>query len=380
MRFLHTSDLHIGKMIEGWDLYEDTVDVLSQVVDICREKRVQCLLISGDVFDRSVPSERALGIYTDFLKRIISEVGIPVLAIAGNHDSGVRLGAYSELLERTGSYYVAGELKAEIKRVTLQDEFGPVEFYLLPFFKPVEVASLLHKDTGSKEYTDDEALVDLLATQDLSSDSRKVLLAHCFVAGYEASGSETFSLNSVAGVGNIAVNRFDAFDYVALGHIHRPMSIGKESIRYSGSLLKYKVSECSGPDRSVCVVDMDGEGKCSVEKVKISPSHPLREVSDTFDNLLNYPRDADSFVFAHLKDTEVKMNSSARLSAVFPRIVSIDYPNIKMEGSMDVSRIAGLTTEELIAEFYKAKTGQELDDEDRKIVRDALEQIEEEAE
>ena len=371
MRVLHTADLHIGKTIEGWDLTEDTINVLDQVCAIAEEEKVQAVLLSGDIFDRSVPSEQALKVYANFLVRLCLKDGIKVLAVAGNHDSGIRLASNSELIEASGMYYVAGEVRPEIKKVVLTDEHGPVNFYLLPFFTPAEVRSILQVDPGSGAYTDDRALGDLLARQTVDTAERNVILAHLFAAGYSRSGSESFSVAAVAGVESVGIDRFDQFDYVALGHIHRPQSLKRETLRYAGSLLKYKISECNGPERSVSIVDL-------VHTRPIVPLHPLIELTGSYQDLCQRPMDDRSFVFVHLTDAEYVPNARGGLATHFSRIVSIDYPNIQIHAASSRPNIDNLTPGDLIRGFYQEQTHSELSEEQGAEIDAILAEIEKE--
>lgn len=378
MRFIHTSDLHIGKTIESWDLLEDTEHVLKQLIDSALSNKVNCVLISGDIFDRSLPSEDAVKVYDWFLGELTGH-GIKVIAIAGNHDSGIRVSANAELLARTGLYYVAGEVQPSLKKVTLNDEYGPVDFYLCPYFKPVQVANLLKKE-NSRDYTDDLAFQDLLGNTSIDPTHRNVILAHLFAAGYayDKDGSD-LSYSNVAGLENVAVNRFDAFDYVALGHIHRPQKLTRETLRYSGSLLKYKISEVKGPDRSFCLVDMGPKGdEIKVQVIPVKPLYPVIEISDTFDNLIQRSKDDNDFVYIHLLDTQPKTNAKNTLSGVFSRILHIDYPNIKSEGDVESIKVDNKTPMELVEEFYRIRKGEELSDEDRKLIEKIFEEIKEE--
>lgn len=379
MKVLHTADLHIGKTIEGWDLTEDTRFVLDQVCRFAEEEKVQAVLLSGDIFDRSVPSEQALMVYGEFLTRLCLKDGIKVLAIAGNHDSGIRLASNSELIEASGLYYVAGVVQPEIKKVVLTDEYGPINFYLLPFFMPSEIKSILNIDPGNGGYNDDRALADLLARQTIDTSERNVLMAHLFAAGFSRSGSESFSMAAVAGVENVGIDRFDAFDYVALGHIHRPQYLKRETLRYAGSLLKYKISECSGPERSVSLVELGAKGDIQVSTRPIKPLHSLIELTGSFADLCQQPRDDDSFVFLHLTDPTYIPNARGALATHFNRILSIDYPNVQMQ--IRNSRPAGnnLAPADLIKSFYKEQTKKELDAEQTAEIDSILKELLEEA-
>ncbi len=374
MRFIHTSDLHIGKLLEGWDLSEDTDYVLDQLVDIAVKEKADCVVIAGDVFDRSVASEDCLVKYDLLLKRLCIDHGIKVLAIAGNHDSGERLAANNLLLELSGLYYVVGRPTETIKKVTLKDEYGPVNFYLLPFFTPNDIKKFFNPEVS--KYTDDSAFRDLMAHQEIDTSQRNVLVAHLFAAGFTPSGSE-FGLSDVAGVGNIAIDRFKDFDYVALGHIHQPQQVSRPTLRYSGSLLKYKISEVKRQEKSVCVVDLGPKGDVKVETVPIKPLHPLREVTDSFDNLIKGAPDKDSFVFVHLTDQQMISNAASRLDSVFPHLVSLNYVNLTFANPDAPTEVAGISPLEMIQDFYRSRHGntKDLSPEQLEVLKDILADI-----
>lgn len=374
MRILHTADLHIGKMLNEWDLLDDTKHVLGQVCQIAEREKVDLVVLAGDIFDRSVPSDRALKAYGDFLSRLINDDHLRVLAIAGNHDSDVRLGAYGSLLERSG-YMVASRYEGRIVKVPLSDEFGTVVFWLLPFFQPAEIKTMLGLEKPLSQFTDNEAFKAILAREKVDQSVRNVMVMHQFVAGYEPSGSEEpgLAMAEVAGLSNIAVNNLAPFDYVALGHVHRPESIGRKTIRYSGSLLGYKISECGARGKSVTIVDLKQKGDVGIKEVPIVPLHPLREVSGTFDQIMGLRPDRESFVFVHLLDENVVNQAANRLAAVFPRYLSIDYPNQKpSDGPLTMPQFAELDPIEFLKEFYRERTGRDLKDQDLDLVRKVL--------
>lgn len=310
MKILHTSDLHIGKYIGTYDLKEDTEYVLNQVVDTAIRERVEVVLISGDVFDRPNPSEEAIKMYVSFLKGLLDK-NIKVIAISGNHDSGIRLSAYKAILGK--GYFVEGEFNSPMRKVSLNDEYGPVNFYLLPFFTPFIVKSNLKLEKGLENY--DLAMDEIIKRENIDTSQRNIILAHQFVAGFKFGGSEEdFSYSNgdeknVAGVGIISLDKFQNFDYVALGHIHKPQKISRETIRYSGSLLKYKTSEIDGPDKSVVIIDLKEKGNIEVKLDPIKPLHPFVKIEGLLSELTNTNPNENDYVYLIVDDDKTPIEA-----------------------------------------------------------------------
>lgn len=378
MKILHTSDLHIGKYLDTFDLKEDTQYVLNQVLDIADRENVDVVLISGDVFDRSNPSEEALSTYTKFLKKLLNNGKRKVIAIAGNHDSGIRLAAYKDLFDEESGYYVEGvygegSYDPHIRKVTLSDEFGPMNFYLLPFFRSFEIRTLL-KIEGS--ITDDDAMKAILDRESLNTAERNVILSHQFVAGYEFSGSEQNSafFSEVGGTSNISIERFKDFDYVALGHIHKPQKLTRETIRYSGSLLNYKKSEIDektgiGKEKSVVILDIKEKGNIDIKKNAIKPLHPLVMVSGMFEDLKKTSLHVDDYVFLKILDDKIPTEARNQLSPYYHKIIGMEFPNCRYDSviAKEIEK-SEETPMDFITSYYKERTGRNLSNEDEELL------------
>lgn len=370
MRLLHTADLHIGKWLDTYDLREDTKWVLDQVVRIAKETKTDAVLIAGDVFDVSNPSEASLTLYLDFLKSLLA-ARIRVVAISGNHDSGIRLAAYRDLFGKDLGYFVQGEVEAPIREVTLSDAYGPVHFYLAPFCYPYEVKVLLKAKMDPSKLTDDWAFGALLDATPVDVSQRNVLLAHQFVAGCALSGSEAAS--AVGSTTNIGVDRFRAFDYVALGHIHRPMAIGRETLRYAGALLKYKASEAKGPEKSVSLVDLGPKGDVRVTTVPIVPLHPMTALTGSFDKLLATQGHREDYVCLTVTDPVLPMEARRRLESVFSRIVDLAFPNVAgLNALTEPSLETAIDDKTFLSDFYRMRKGKAIDPEDLKLAESLL--------
>lgn len=370
MKILHTSDLHIGKYIGTYDLKEDTEYVLNQVVDTAIRERVEVVLISGDVFDRPNPSEEAIKMYVSFLKELLDK-NIKVIAISGNHDSGIRLSAYKEILGK--GYFVEGEFNSPMRKVSLNDEYGPVNFYMLPFFTPFIVKSNLKLEKGLENY--DLAMDEIIKRENIDASQRNIILAHQFVAGFKFGGSEEdFSYSNgdeknVAGVGIISLDKFQNFDYVALGHIHKPQKISRETIRYSGSLLKYKTSEIDGPDKSVVIIDLKEKGNIEVKLDPIKPLHPFVKIEGLLSELTNTNPNENDYVYLIVDDDKTPIEAKNKLTPYYKRIVDIEFPNDTLQQKMNLdTSLADKRPIDFICEYYREKTNKDLDEENKKLL------------
>lgn len=370
MKILHTSDLHIGKYIGTYDLKEDTEYVLNQVVDTAIRERVEVVLISGDVFDRPNPSEEAIKMYVSFLKELLDK-NIKVIAISGNHDSGIRLSAYKDILGK--GYFVEGEFNSPMRKVSLNDEYGPVNFYMLPFFTPFIVKSNLKLEKRLENY--DLAMDEIIKRENIDTSQRNIILAHQFVAGFKFGGSEEdFSYSNgdeknVAGVGIISLDKFQNFDYVALGHIHKPQKISRETIRYSGSLLKYKTSEIDGPDKSVVIIDLKEKGNIEVKLDPIKPLHPFVKIEGLLSELTNTNPNENDYVYLIVDDDKTPIEAKNKLTPYYKRIVDIEFPNDTLQQKMNLdTSLADKRPIDFICEYYREKTNKDLDEENKKLL------------
>ena len=370
MKILHTSDLHIGKYIGTYDLKEDTEYVLNQVVDTAIKERVEVVLISGDVFDRPNPSEEAIKMYVSFLKALLDK-NIKVIAISGNHDSGIRLSAYKNILGK--GYFVEGEFNSPMRKVSLNDEYGPVNFYMLPFFTPFIVKRNLKLEKGLENY--DLAMDEIIKRENIDTSQRNIILAHQFVAGFKFGGSEEdFSYSNgdeknVARVGIISLDKFQNFDYVALGHIHKPQKISRETIRYSGSLLKYKTSEIDGPDKSVVIIDLKEKGNIEVKLDPIKPLHPFVKIEGLLSELTNTNPNENDYVYLIVDDDKTPIEAKNKLTPYYKRIVDIEFPNDTLQQKMNLdTSLADKRPIDFICEYYREKTNKDLDEENKKLL------------
>lgn len=378
MKFLHTSDLHIGKKIFETSMLKEQQQMLEQIYDIAVGENIDALVIAGDVYDRSVPSTEAVSLLDVFLTRL-AEKGIPVIMISGNHDSPERVGFAGKILENQG-LYIAGTYDGKLRRVQLQDAFGTVVFVCLPFIKPA-VAD------GSNCM---EAVSNILKKEniDFSDGNRYVLVSHYFVTGDNGEApelSESETGIDVGGIDNVPAGVFDGFHYVALGHIHKAQKIGGREIYYSGAPMKYSFSE-AGSVKCVNLVELDRAGRVSVTKKAIKPMHEMRCIKGELGELIKPEvvsgADCNDYIQATLTNREELINPIGTLRGVYPNVLQILLEkNYSVSEETYESKLTGerKSTEELFAGFFEMLTGNSLDDKQKEMVREVAMEAEGEA-
>jgi len=375
VRLLHTSDLHLGKMFYNISLLDIQKDALEQIVTLIVERDIDGLIIAGDLYDRSVPPEDAVTLLNNFLDRVCRGMGIPTFIIAGNHDSGERLGFGATLLSNNG-LHVAGPVKDSVLPFQLEKEGEVIDIFLIPYAHPRIVAHKLGIDSVTHEAALG-ALIDL-ANAERTEGRPAIAVSHCFVSGGESSASERTL--SVGGSDEVSASLFDGFEYVALGHLHAPQNRG-DAIRYSGSLLKYSFSEVNH-SKGVTIVDIAPEGHLDIEHVAITPSRDLREIEGTFDQLIaNSATDpkADDFLRICLTDEQTVPNAMAQLQQVYPNALELsDVASRDFERGegIEVAAIERLTPMDAFAEFYESVYERVLVDEAREYMAGVIEAAE----
>ena len=374
MKFLHLGDLHLGKSLGDFDLIRDQRYALEQVLKIVQEQKADAVLIAGDVYDKAVPSEAAMRLLDWFLSAL-AEMNIQVFMISGNHDSDERLNYGSSLFEENG-IFISSVFDGTLHGRTARDAFGEVCIWMLPFVKASQVRHF-YPDEKIESYED--AVRVILAHADIDPSGRNVLVAHQFVAGSSAdpelAGSEGIAVQNVGLVEKIGAECFDAFDYAALGHIHSPQKVGRETVRYSGSLLKYSLSEAMNP-KSVPVITLGAKGDVKVELIPLHPMRDLRHIRGPMKALLS-PENVESpgdFIYATLTDEEIINDAMLIFQQVYPCTVKIDYDNSYMRQieQVDLAEVGNHRSfSDLIADFYLQMYGNEISEEEMKIMRQA---------
>lgn len=377
MKLFHLSDLHLGKRVNGFSMLEDQEHILGEILQIAETERPDAVLIAGDIYDKPVPQEEAVRMFDDFLYRLFA-LECTVFVISGNHDSPERVAFGSRMMDprlRFSPVYDGAVLP-----VTLRDDYGPVNFYLLPFLKPAAVRRFF-PDREISDYTGAmQAAVDAMEPK---QGERNVLLAHQFVTGATRSDSEDMT---VGGLDSVDASVFDPFDYVALGHLHGPQRVGRDTLRYCGSPLKYSFSE-KDQHKGVTVVELRAKGETSVRTVPLRPLHDMHEKRGTYDSLLlraNYAGTAvDDYLRIVLTDESEVYDAMSRLRTVYPNIMELAYDNARTRTAGDPEAFSELqirrqTPAELFAAFYESQNGAPMCAEQMAFSKALFDQIQEE--
>lgn len=352
MKLIHLSDLHLGKRLNEFSLGEDQEYILNQILQIVEAEQPDAVVIAGDVYDKAIPSVEAVSLFDEFLVRLAA-LHIHIFVISGNHDSPERIAFGSRLLEETG-IHLSPVYGGSVESVTLEDAFGPVDFYLLPFVKPIHVRRFFPEDP-TDTYT--QALSTAVGHMNLDEHRRNVLVTHQFVTGASRSDSEEIS---VGGADNVDSAVFDAFDYVALGHIHSPQYCGSEKIRYCGTPLKYSFSEAKDT-KSVTVAELKEKGNLVIRTVPLKPLRELVELRGTFGELTDrhfyenttWTRD---YVRLTLTDEEDIPDAVGKLRLIYRNLMKLDYDNARTRSNAEIAGAPAQDSRsplELFADFYE---------------------------
>lgn len=374
MKFLHLADLHLGKRVNGFSMLEDQAHILRQILAILDDEQPDGVLIAGDVYDKSVPSVEAVGLLDGFLTELRAR-GVPVLLISGNHDSPERLAFGGRVMDSCG-IHISPVYDGALAPVTLHDTFGPVHVWLLPFVKPAHVRRWF-PDADIESYTD--AMAEAVAHMDIDTAARNVLVTHQFVTGGTRSGSEELS---VGGTDNVDSGVFAPFDYVALGHLHGAQHIGRETIRYAGSPLKYSFSEAR-QHKSVTVVTLGEKGDVQVRTVALTPLRELREIRGSYDELTarsfyEHTTYRSDYLHLILTDEQDVFDAMSRLRTIYPYLMTLDYDNARTRaaGGMSVpAETERRTPLELFEALYQRQNHRPMSEVQRAYIAQLMEQI-----
>lgn len=361
MKFFHLSDLHLGRRMYEFSLIDDQKFILEELLCLAAEEHPDAVVIAGDIYDRAVPSAEAVELFDSFLTDLAGR-HIPVLAISGNHDSPERIAFGADLMTPSG-VFLSPVYNGYVEPVSLSDSFGAVNFYLLPFIKPANVRRF-YPEEAIESYTD--ALRCAVEHMNVDPSARNVLVTHQFVTGGIRSDSEDVT---VGGTDNVDAAVFDGFDYVALGHLHGAQRIGRETLRYSGTPLKYSFAE-KDQIKSITVVKLGAKGNVSVSSLPLTPRRDMREIRGTYIELTlrdSYAgTDTEDYIHAVLTDENDIPNALARLRSIYPNLMKLDYDNLRTRSSAVIAaeeRHRTMTGAELFAELYEKQNGQKMSDE-----------------
>ena len=371
MKFLHLGDLHLGKTLGDFDLTGDQEYILKQILEIVKEEKADAVLIAGDVYDKAIPSEAAVRLLDEFL-RSLAGLGVWTFLISGNHDSDERLNFGSSLFE-ANRICISAVFNGVLYKKTLTDEYGEINIYLLPFVKASQVRHF-YPDAPIRSYED--AVRTVLQNAQIDPEKRNVLVAHQFVAGHGEDpvfgGSEGLPVQNVGQVEKIGADCFDAFDYVALGHIHAPQRVGRDEVRYAGSPLKYSLSEVRN-DKSAPVVTLKEKGQADIDLHSLRPLRDLRHLKGPLEKLLSSENicSTEDFIYATLTDEDMTRDVIHIFRQVYPNTVRIDYDNShtrEMEHADFHQEIRTRSFQDQIADFYRQIYSCEISSEEMGII------------
>ena len=383
MKILHLADLHLGKTVVGLPMLDSQKHVLNQAIDLCEKQGIKNIIISGDVYDRSIPPEGAVSLLNDFLSEAILEKKIHVYMISGNHDSNERLACFNGILEKQGLFIDSG-LSSDLKmnKHVIEEEGLKVNIYSLPYLFPSEVR-VLSQDETIKDF--EKAVLKVLSNNEIDDKEINILNAHYFVTGdNEPIRSDSETRTSVGTIEQISYKVFDQFDYVALGHLHCPQHVGREAVRYAGSPLRYSVDEIS-QNKSFTVVDVKSKKDINITEVPIKPLYEFIYKEGSVDELTQNSEDKDyRIVYFKLTDTTPVLNAATRLKTKYPHYVGLEYINIKNDFDDEEAKLAKeegfeeLTTEEQFGKFFTFITQKELDEVQKSAVKQVVGELEQE--
>lgn len=378
MKLLHTSDLHIGKRVNEYSMIEDQEYILNEMLKIVDEQKPQGILLAGDIYDKGIPCVEGVNLFDWFLTELHKR-GLIVCMVSGNHDSSERIDFGGRIMEEN-QIHIAGAFRGKLEKVTLADEHGPLNIYLMPFVKPAMVRRY-YPEMEIETYQ--EAVEAILGSTEINCGERNILVAHQFITsgGSEPERSDSESI-SLGGLDNIDASVFDAFDYVALGHIHGPQRIGRDTIRYAGSPLKYSFSEAR-QIKSVTMVEMGAKGEVHYEKLPLLPMRDMREIKGPIaaltDPLVYSKANTLDYIHATLTDEEEIYDAIGKLRSVYPNIMRLDFENSRSAWNSD-AKLAAVDVEEksameLFEEFYENQNNVTLPDRQRAIIQNLFEEM-----
>ena len=375
MKFIHISDLHLGKRVNEFSMLEDQEFILTKIINIIDEQRPDGIFIAGDVYDKSVPSAEAVELFDDFLFRL-STRNLKVFVISGNHDSAERIAFGGRLMDKSG-IYMSPVYNGEVKPITLTDAFGEIKVYMLPFIKPSNVKRFFpEKEINS--YND--AVKTVVDAMDKDESKRNILITHQFVTGAVRTESEDIS---VGGTDNVDASVFGGFDYVALGHIHRSQKCGgSEYIRYSGTPLKYSFSEANDK-KSVTIVELKSKGDISLDFIELTPMRDMVEIKGSYEELTlksfwENTSYNENYMHVTLTDEEDIPDVLTKLRVIYKNIMKLDYDNKRTRSANEINgaeKVDKKTPYQHFSDFYELQNGAPLSDEQATFIADMIEQI-----
>ncbi len=377
MRFLHLADLHIGKRVNGFSMIEDQKFVFEQVYNVIENEKIDGIIMAGDIYDKPVPSAEAVKLFDEMLTRLVS-INLPIFVISGNHDSAERIGFGSDILS-AAKVYMSRVYNGNLQKIELEDDYGKINVYLLPFIKPATVKNI-YKEAEIKDY--DDALEYVLSQEKIDETKRNVIVSHQFVTGAMRSESEEVS---VGGLDNVSVENYEAFDYVALGHIHRAQQMGRESARYAGTLLKYSFSE-EKHNKSMTIVDLKEKENIEIKEIPVKPLHDLKTIKGKFSKITSeefYKElKKEDYYRAVLTDEDDILNAIGKLKSIYPNLMSMEYDNTRTRSYSVVDNVEtgeAKSPLDYFEKFFEKQNGRKMSEKQRDYLLEILGEAREES-
>lgn len=381
MKLFHLSDLHLGKRIYEFSMIEDQKYILKQILELVEREKPDGIILAGDLYDKSVPSAEAVQLFDWFLTGLAARDTL-VFAISGNHDSAERIAFGAGLMGEKGVYF-SPVYNGEIENITMEDEYGKADIWLMPFLKPAVVRHGLKREEEQEEVKIDSyqsAMEAVVAHMNIREDRRNILVAHQFVTGASRCESEEIH---VGGLDQISGETFDAFDYVALGHIHSPQKIGKETVRYCGTPLKYSFSEAE-QEKSVTVVELKEKGQVELRFLPLTPLRDMRKIKGTYMQLMDRKSYGDTdrkdYIHITLTDEEDIPDCLQKMRTVYPNLMQLEYDNLRTKMNQEITAVEECEQKselELFEEFFERQNNQPLGTEQKLFISEMIEKLKE---
>ena len=374
MKFIHLSDLHLGKRLNEFSLIDDQRYILNEILKIIKDEKPDAVMIAGDIYDKSIPSTEAVELFDDFVFNL-SKLKAQIFIISGNHDSPERLAFGSRLMDKTG-VHMSPVYDGDIKPYKMKDKYGEINIFMLPFIKPIQVKRFF-PDEGINSYTDGVNVA--IKHMKIDTSQRNILIAHQFVTGAKRSESEELS---VGGLDNVDSSVFADFDYVALGHIHSPQKVSSDKIYYSGTPLKYSFSE-SSDIKSVAVVEVKDKNDVAIKTIPLTPLHDMIELKGIYEDLMrksfyeNTSYQSD-YVRITLTDEEDILNALGNLRVVYHNLMELRYDNKRTKSSSDINGATNVENKspfDLFSELYELQNGSKMTEQQSEFIQNLINDI-----
>lgn len=381
MRILHTSDWHIGKKINDFNMIDDQRYVLDQICEIIKQEKIDVVIIAGDLYDKPIVDTHAIKLLNEVLVKIVNECGAKVILIAGNHDSADRISFGKEFLIDSG-IYIEGKFDGNINKISLNDEFGDVNFYPISYFDEVHIKHLFN-DVSIKNSND--ALIKIMKTLDVDYSKRNIFIAHGYFSnkdGDKMIESDSERRLSIGGQDVMDASILKEFDYVALGHLHANQKVIVDHIRYSGSIIKYSFSEMNHK-KSVTIVDLGGKGDIKINQIGLKLKHNMKEIEGYIDTLISEEfykdYDLEDYFRIILHDSIGISDPAAKIKKVYKNFMEIRFKDNNFnDGNQEEISNLDITIKspfELFEIFYKSMTDKELNCDQKDILKDVIEKV-----